>query len=90
MAKKIHFKKTEEIRQKSVDNAADNAIDAWVRNEEKPKYQQISSHKIEENVQRLSINLPEELHRKLKNMCALEGISIKEKVMALLERELGL
>ena len=37
---------------------------------------------------RINIELPEELHRKIKVICAMEGKTIKEMVEEVLEKEL--
>jgi hypothetical protein len=86
MAKKILFKKTEDIRKKS----AEEAIDEWVRNDDSNPSKEDPKGKSETKIQRLSIDIPENLHRKLKNFCVLEGISIKEKLINLIIKELNL
>jgi hypothetical protein len=86
MAKKIIFKKTEDIRKTN----AEEAIDAWVRNDDNQAVKVEQEPKSEIKIQRMSIDIPEDIHRKLKNTCVLEGISIKDKVINLLIRELNI
>jgi hypothetical protein len=38
---------------------------------------------------RINIELPEELHKKLKVVCALKGITIKEYIISAVESELS-
>jgi hypothetical protein len=38
---------------------------------------------------RLTLNLPAELHAAFKSRCALEGITIQDRVQQLVERDLG-
>lgn len=72
VGKKIIFKKPE---QKDIEQR----IDAWVEtgkiNPGKKAY---------EEQYRLSLDLPKFLHRRIKKMCALEGISMKEKLTKIL------
>lgn len=86
MAKKIIFKKTEDVRKTN----ADEAIDAWVRNDDIKAAKAEPEQKSEIKIQRMSIDIPEKMHRKLKNTCVLEGISIKDKVINLLIKELNI
>ena len=86
MAKKIHFKKTEDIRKKS----AEEAIDEWVKNNDGNFGKKEQKEEHEAKIQRLSIDIPENLHRKLKNFCVLEGISIREKIIYLIIKELNI
>ncbi|HZG68150.1 MAG TPA: hypothetical protein VEZ12_15505 [Herpetosiphonaceae bacterium] len=50
--------------------------DAWVENRTKP----------EENM-RMTFDVPKSLHRRVKAGCALQGVTIREKLLELLERE---
>lgn len=50
--------------------------DAWVENRKQP----------EENM-RMTFDVPKSLHRRVKVACALEGVTIREKVLELLEKE---
>ena len=50
--------------------------DSWVENRNQP----------EENM-RMTFDVPKSLHRRVKAGCALQGVTIREKVLELLERE---
>jgi hypothetical protein len=66
-------------------NATKKPIDpeAWVA--EKPKATAVATEK----PSRLVVELPAELHRKLKGKCGMEGLKIKDVIQDLLEQYLA-
>lgn len=70
--KKIIFKKPE---QKDLEQRIDTWVETGKINPEKKVY---------EEQYRLSLDLPKFLHRRIKKICALEGISMKEKLTKIL------
>lgn len=73
MAKKIN------IKAKPVNNSADS----WVENREAA----ITHPKVEDKNKRLTIDIPESLHKKIKLKCTENGTTIAEKVREMLEAE---
>lgn len=71
--KKIFIKPTHELKK------IDAAIDAWVNKPEK-----VTELATEENLTRITIELPVYLHRRIKKLCAIEGIFIKDKIKEVL------
>ncbi len=71
--KKIFIKPTHELRK------IDAAIDAWVNKPEK-----IVESNTEEKLTRITIELPVYLHRRIKKICAIEGVFIKDKIKEVL------
>ena len=84
MSRKITFKSIEELRKKD----KEDALDAWVS--QTSKTEPTSSADVEEPMKRISIAIPDSFHRKLKNHCVLEGISIKDKIINLIVAEMRL
>ncbi len=72
--KKIFIKPTHELKK------IDAALDAWVNHPES----KITPPTVEEEVTRITIELPVYLHRRIKKLCAIEGIFIKEKIKQVL------
>jgi|APTNR8051073442_1049403.scaffolds.fasta_scaffold41444_2 hypothetical protein len=64
-------------------NATPKLIDqeAWVKEQPKPT--------TDEKVARLVVELPADLHRRLKGHCGLTGLKIKEVIQQLLEQYLA-
>ncbi len=62
------------------------SAEQWVREgtgPEKPAAPQVGPQK------RLTLNLPADLHTDFKSRCVLEGVTIQDKVRALIERDLA-
>lgn len=84
--KKISFKPASEVR-----STIEQEIDQWVRGGDvsaEEKTQEIikeNSNFIEqEELYRLSLDIPKYLHKRIKKTCAIDGISMKEKLTELL------
>ncbi len=89
MKKKINFKSASAIR-----NSIEKEIDQWVRGDSE-KDGDLSEDKIDQNAEtqpkvklyRLSLDIPEYLHRRIKKACATEGVSMKSKLTEVLLKE---
>jgi hypothetical protein len=49
--------------------------------------QWVESHTADEKQKRMTFDVPESLHKRVKAGCALRGVSIREVILELLERE---
>jgi hypothetical protein len=61
-------------------------MDQWVSNgslEQSKNISQISDDST--SLTRFTIDIPSELHRKIKSFCALKGVKMKEEIQVLLE-----
>lgn len=56
------------------------AADAWVENRDAPQ---------EEKMKRLTIDIPESLHRSVKSQCAMRGTKIADEIRVLLLQKYG-
>jgi hypothetical protein len=82
--KKITIKPTFKLRD------VDKALDNWVNdttNTPDHNESKIFNHPLKDNVSRFTIQIPDFLHRRIKKMCAIEGISMKDKLLDILLRE---
>ena len=57
------------------------AVDSWVENRD--------SDSNPESMKRLTIDIPESLHREIKSQCAMRGTKIADEVRALLLQKYG-
>lgn len=92
MSKKFKFKSTEEVRNKPTEQlthkSVEDAMDAWVTG--KSEKIDLSPTSTEEPTKRISISINDSLHRKIKQHCVHEGISIKDKIINLLIADMRL
>lgn len=77
MAKKITIKPAVDLRKAQISEA----LDKWVN--------QDSSKMDISSMTRLNVNIPSELHKKIKAYCAQKGIKITDVINDLLEKEFG-
>lgn len=81
--KKINFKPASEVRA-----IIDQKIDQWVRGGDVSVEEEIikeNSDFIEqEELYRLSLDIPKFLHKRIKKTCVVDGVSMKEKLTELL------
>lgn len=75
--KKISFKPTLELR-----NVEKN-IDDWV-NSETTNSQDSKEHTKNTKLYRFTLDIPIHLHRRIKKSCAMEGVSMREKLTGVL------
>lgn len=68
------------IGTKPSNKAAPEAADAWVDSRQSDK---------QETIKRLTIDIPESLHRQIKSQCAMRGTKIVEEVRELLLKKYG-
>jgi hypothetical protein len=79
--KKVDFS----VRPRANQNALPPTADEWVRDGNEPE----KPTKQEERPQkRLTLNLPADLHTDFKGLCVRNGITIQDKVEAMIAREL--
>jgi hypothetical protein len=76
--KKVAFGKKPTNKKPAIPNA-----DAWVENRE------ISETGEKEKIKRLTIDIPESLHREIKAQCAMRGAKIADEVRELLIQKYG-
>ncbi len=87
MKKKINFKNIS----KENDSLIKSSIDEWVKgrditqNEDDNPVKQEEEKKQEKEKCRLSIDLPVYLHKRIKKVCVIEGTTIKDKLIKILE-----
>jgi hypothetical protein len=74
--KKIVIKPTHELKK------IDAVLDAWVNQPDN----KITPPESEEKLTRITIELPVYLHRRIKKICAIEGVFIKEKIKQILSQ----
>ncbi len=82
--KKVTIKPASQLR------GVEEALDAWVNDKTNtPDYDghQSSAQSSQENLSRFTIQIPDFLHRRIKKTCAIEGISMKDKLLNVLLRE---
>lgn len=70
------MKKRVEIRPKSTEKSTTAAADAWVEDR--------SGGDRPEPIKRLTVDMPQSLHRRLKTQCAIRGAKMADVVRALL------
>ncbi len=78
--KKINI--TAKPNKKTITNA-----DEWVQHRDAPSFEIPKAKK--EAIKRLTIDIPESLHRKIKGECGSRGISIADEVRQLLLQKYG-
>lgn len=86
MKKKINFKNIS----KEDNSLIKSSIDEWVKGKDITQNEDNNAIKQEEKKQekekcRLSIDLPVYLHKRIKKICVIEGTTIKDKLIKILE-----
>lgn len=86
MKKKINFKSIS----KEDNSSIKSSIDEWVKGKDITQNEDNNAIKQEEKKQekekcRLSIDLPVYLHKRIKKICVIEGTTIKDKLIKILE-----
>lgn len=82
--KKVTIKSATQLR------AMDEILDAWVNDKTNtPDHndQQNPSKLAVEELSRFTIQIPNFLHRRIKKSCAIEGVTMRDKLLDLLLRE---
>ncbi|MBP6098357.1 MAG: hypothetical protein KA477_00070 [Candidatus Levybacteria bacterium] len=93
MSKKVNFKNINTIRgtEASIDPNIGNAIDQWVNGDVplKNKNHKPEGASTSQENKKLTIILPAIIHQNLKQKCVAEQITIREKVIALIEQAIS-
>jgi len=82
MSKKVAFGTNPRSAKKATEVLADEWVSKGTLETSPPS--SAASDKVEETT-RFTIDIPSELHRKIKSYCALKGVKMKEEIQALLE-----
>ena len=83
--RKVIFKPVIQLR--DAEKAAEKVIDEWVGSSSLVEEENGSAVNSLQNDFRFTIVIPEFLHRRIKKYCAVHGVSIKQKLTEIFEKE---